>query len=67
MPGAVSSWLTRAHHRVSTALSREITLLTKVVNQLQPYIESIFQLLHLISQDPSRSEGLMRASMGVLG
>ncbi|KAJ9314360.1 hypothetical protein DTO271D3_5337 [Paecilomyces variotii] len=40
---------------------------TPQVNQLQPYIESIFQLLHLISQDPSRSEGLMRASMGVLG
>jgi importin subunit beta-1 len=35
--------------------------------QLQPYVESIFQLLHLISQDMSRSEGLMRASMGVLG
>ncbi|GIJ83459.1 karyopherin beta [Aspergillus pseudoviridinutans] len=35
--------------------------------QLQPYVESIFQLLHIISQDMSRSEGLMRASMGVLG
>ena len=38
-----------------------------VVSQLQPFVESIFQLLSLISQDPSRSEGLMRASMGVLG
>lgn len=37
------------------------------VTQLQPYIESIFQLLNLISQDPNRSEGLMRAAMGVLG
>ncbi|KAE8355310.1 armadillo-type protein [Aspergillus coremiiformis] len=37
------------------------------VTQLQPYIESVFQLLHLISQDGNRSEGLMRASMGVLG
>lgn len=37
------------------------------VTQLQPYVESIFQLLHLISQDLNRSEGLMRASMGVLG
>ncbi|OJJ34854.1 hypothetical protein ASPWEDRAFT_51106 [Aspergillus wentii DTO 134E9] len=36
--------------------------------QLQPFVESIFGLLHLISQDPSnRSEGLMRSSMGVLG
>lgn len=36
--------------------------------QLQPFVESIFQLLHIISQDPgSRSEGLMRASMGVVG
>ncbi|KAL2220824.1 importin beta-1 subunit [Thermoascus aurantiacus ATCC 26904] len=40
---------------------------TPQVAQLQPYVDSIFQLLHLISQDPSRSEGLMRASMGVLG
>ncbi|KAL5362895.1 armadillo-type protein [Aspergillus floccosus] len=38
------------------------------VSQLQPYVESIFQLLHLISQDLARSsEGLMRSSMGVLG
>ena len=37
------------------------------VTSLQPYVESIFQLLHLISQDLNRSEGLMRASMGVLG
>ncbi|KAB8238317.1 karyopherin beta [Aspergillus alliaceus] len=37
------------------------------VTQLQPYVESIFQLLNLISQDPNRSEGLMRAAMGVLG
>ncbi|PKY09158.1 ARM repeat-containing protein [Aspergillus campestris IBT 28561] len=40
---------------------------TPSVGQLQPFIESIFQLLHLISQDPTRSEGLMRASMGVIG
>lgn len=37
------------------------------VSQIQPYVESIFQLLHLISQDSGRSEGLMRASMGVIG
>ncbi|EGE08302.1 importin beta-1 subunit, partial [Trichophyton equinum CBS 127.97] len=37
------------------------------VNILQPYVESIFQLLHLVAQEPSRSEGLLRASMGVIG
>ncbi|KAF9887041.1 karyopherin beta [Aspergillus nanangensis] len=37
------------------------------VTQLQPFVESIFQLLHLISQDGTRSEGLMRSAMGVLG
>ncbi|BDD57404.1 karyopherin beta [Monascus purpureus] len=40
---------------------------TPHVSMLQPFVESIFQLLHLISQDASRSEALMRASMGVLG
>lgn len=35
--------------------------------QLQPFVESIFQLLHIISQEGNRSEGLMRSSMGVLG
>ncbi|KAH8434214.1 karyopherin beta [Aspergillus melleus] len=40
---------------------------TAEVSQLQPYVETIFQLLHLISQDSGRSEGLMRASMGVIG
>lgn len=37
------------------------------VASLQPYVESIFQLLHIISQEPHRSEGLMRSTMGVLG
>ncbi|KAE8149427.1 armadillo-type protein [Aspergillus avenaceus] len=40
---------------------------TPQVTQLQPYVETIFQLLHLIFQDGNKSEGLMRASMGVLG
>ncbi|KAI9042171.1 karyopherin beta [Aspergillus affinis] len=40
---------------------------TAEVSQLQPFVETIFQLLHLISQDSGRSEGLMRASMGVIG
>ncbi|PWY90048.1 importin beta-1 subunit [Aspergillus heteromorphus CBS 117.55] len=35
--------------------------------QLSPFVEHIFDLLHKISQDFNRSEGLMRAAMGVLG
>lgn len=34
---------------------------------LQPYIESIFQLLHSVYQDPNRTEALLRSSMGVIG
>ncbi|KAI1211934.1 ARM repeat-containing protein [Annulohypoxylon truncatum] len=34
---------------------------------LQPYVQSIFQLLNIISQDMNRSESLMRSSMGVIG
>ncbi|KAI1437018.1 armadillo-type protein [Xylaria sp. CBS 124048] len=34
---------------------------------LQPYVESIFQLLHIIAQDMNRSEPLMRSAMGVIG
>ncbi|KAH9883635.1 ARM repeat-containing protein [Xylariomycetidae sp. FL2044] len=34
---------------------------------LQPYVSSIFQLLHIISQDMNRSESLMRSAMGVIG
>ena len=32
-----------------------------------PYLEAIFQLLSMIAQDGNRTEGLMRASMGVIG
>jgi importin subunit beta-1 len=34
---------------------------------LQPYIESIFQLLNSVFQDPNRTEALLRSSMGVIG
>ncbi|EFX03096.1 importin beta-1 subunit [Grosmannia clavigera kw1407] len=34
---------------------------------LQPYVQSIFQLLNVISSDGNRSEALMRSSMGVIG
>ncbi|KAK2792628.1 karyopherin beta [Onygenales sp. PD_12] len=40
---------------------------TTSVNGLQPYVESIFSLLNIIAQDSNRSEGLLRASMGVVG
>ncbi|RDW90181.1 karyopherin beta [Aspergillus mulundensis] len=41
---------------------------TPQVQSLKEYIEPIFELLRLISQDPTaRSEGLMRSAMGVLG
>ncbi|KYG42395.1 hypothetical protein M433DRAFT_7182 [Acidomyces richmondensis BFW] len=36
-------------------------------NLLQPYIESIFQLLHTVYQDQNRTEALLRSSMGVIG
>ncbi|KAI1343356.1 ARM repeat-containing protein [Xylariaceae sp. FL0016] len=34
---------------------------------LQSYVQSIFQLLNIISQDMNRSESLMRSAMGVIG
>lgn len=34
---------------------------------LQPYVESIFRLLHVVFQDQNRSEALLRSSMGVVG
>ncbi|KAH8662048.1 putative KAP95 protein [Xylariales sp. PMI_506] len=34
---------------------------------LQPFVQSIFQILNIISQDMNRSEALMRSSMGVIG
>ncbi len=38
-----------------------------VAEVLQPYVESIFQLLNGIASDMNRSEALMRAAMGVIG
>ncbi|CAK7274548.1 karyopherin Kap95 [Sporothrix epigloea] len=34
---------------------------------LQPYVQPIFQLLNVISNDGNRSEALMRSAMGVIG
>lgn len=39
----------------------------KKTQLLQPYVESIFQLLQTIYQDQNRTEALLRASMGVIG
>jgi importin subunit beta-1 len=36
-------------------------------NLLQPFIDSIFGLLHTVYQDPNRTEALLRSSMGVIG
>jgi importin subunit beta-1 len=38
-----------------------------VAHLLQPYVETIFQLLNTVYLDPNRSEGLLRSSMGVIG
>ncbi|KAL1994105.1 hypothetical protein VTN49DRAFT_2774 [Thermomyces lanuginosus] len=37
------------------------------VVQLRPHVESIFQLLHSIYEDPHRGEGLSRSALGVIG
>ncbi|RAH79047.1 importin beta-1 subunit [Aspergillus japonicus CBS 114.51] len=37
------------------------------ISHITPFVDHIFQLLHTVSQDINRSEGLMRAAMGVLG
>jgi importin subunit beta-1 len=34
---------------------------------LEPYVESIFNLLNIVFNDPNRSDALMRSSMGVIG
>jgi importin subunit beta-1 len=42
--------------------------LTSFEEQLiQPYVDSIFQLLQSVYQDPNRTEALLRSSMGVVG
>ena len=40
---------------------------TEKVLLLQNYVDQIFQMLQVVAQDMNKSEGLMRASMGVLG
>ena len=35
-------------------------------NQLQPFIGPIFQILHIVSLEKNRDEGLIRSSMGVI-
>lgn len=36
-------------------------------NVLAPYVQSIFGFLSVVNADPNKTEGLMRAAMGVLG
>jgi hypothetical protein len=38
-----------------------------IAEGLQPYVESIFHLLNIVAHDTNRSEGLLRAAMGVIG
>lgn len=42
-------------------------ILTSPAQLLTPYIESIFTTLNIVSQDPNRSEALLRSTMGVIG
>lgn len=69
MLGVVSSCPTRASLRVRYfhKCSNEHFTNVILVSQLHPFVDHIFQLLHTISQDFNRSEGLMRATMGVIG
>lgn len=34
---------------------------------LEPYVESIFNLLNIVANDQNRSDALMRSAMGVIG
>ena len=38
-----------------------------VVNILQPFVQNIFQFLDTVANDANHNEGLLRASMGVIG
>ena len=39
----------------------------RAAQALTPYVDIIFQLLSIVYQDGSRSEGLVRSAMGVIG
>lgn len=52
-------WCDHSHFRIMLIASAEQLLL--------PYVESIFQLLQSVYNDPNRTEALLRSSMGVLG
>lgn len=45
----------------------KVELTVMAAQALQPFVQSIFQMLNIISQDMNRSEALMRSSMGVIG
>lgn len=37
------------------------------MNLFVPFLDSIFELLRTIQQDPNRTEGLLRSACGVIG
>lgn len=45
-----------------------LTVFTDFTDQLLvPYVESIFELLRIVFNDPNRTEALLRSSCGVIG
>ncbi|KAL2038575.1 hypothetical protein N7G274_008623 [Stereocaulon virgatum] len=52
---------------VMDAWSGAILAMKSKPQSLMPYVESIFAVLSVISQDPNRSEALSRSAMGVIG
>ena len=69
MPGVELSLLSKAHQRVRNC-GRSLPMHVAnypIAPLIQEYATAIFQLLYAISQDANRSEGLLRACMGVLG
>ena len=53
-------------HRSRITLTSTANM-TCTANLLQPYVDSIFQLLQTVYNDPNRTEALLRSSMGVVG
>lgn len=70
MPGVVFCSPTKAHpkvRKINCAAAIKIRTDISPATNLSPYVESIFQLINHISNELTRSEGLMRSTMGVIG
>ena len=65
--GILLSYKGSAQSKPALPYSRLYFANDQTVTLIQPFVESIFQLLHIISQEGNRSEGLMRSAMGVIG